>query len=395
MNGIRKGLSNKIHDYLFSKIHGGRLIYNTCWEDPRIDRKLLQIDSNSSIIMITSAGCNALDYLLDKPVSIHAIDMNFRQNALLELKKLFIQHTDYPTFFSMFGNGACDEYKTHYNSVRSYLTEDARAFWDKKITYFRSDSRRKSFYFHSASGDFAWFFTRFLFRMRRGIKDDIMALIESNSLEEQQEIYERIEPRLWNRITRRIVSHPLFLSLIGVPRPQVRLIEQEYEGGFNAYVREKLKTVLTELPVSENYFWRVYLTGSYTHECCPNYLKEENFSTFRETIHRIQTHTCTITDFLKGNPGSYSHYILLDHQDWLAQHAPEALKEEWEVILENSTPGTRILMRSAGITLDFLPDNLKRSLTFFTDKTRELHQQDRVGTYGSLHFSEVVSPNNV
>ena len=36
--------------------------------------------------MLTSAGCNALDYLLDGPAEIHAVDVNFRQNALLELK---------------------------------------------------------------------------------------------------------------------------------------------------------------------------------------------------------------------------------------------------------------------------------------------------------------------
>ena len=36
--------------------------------------------------MITSAGCNALDYLLDSPREIQAVDVNFRQNALLELK---------------------------------------------------------------------------------------------------------------------------------------------------------------------------------------------------------------------------------------------------------------------------------------------------------------------
>ena len=32
--------------------------------------------------MITSGGCNALDYLLDEPRRIYAVDMNPRQNAL-------------------------------------------------------------------------------------------------------------------------------------------------------------------------------------------------------------------------------------------------------------------------------------------------------------------------
>jgi hypothetical protein len=38
------------------------------------------------VVMITSAGCNALDYVLDLPAEIHAVDVNSRQNALLQLK---------------------------------------------------------------------------------------------------------------------------------------------------------------------------------------------------------------------------------------------------------------------------------------------------------------------
>ena len=70
------------------------LVYNTCWEDPRCDRQLLQINEESKLCMITSAGCNALDYLLDNPTEIHCVDMNPRQNALLNLKKSVIKNVD-------------------------------------------------------------------------------------------------------------------------------------------------------------------------------------------------------------------------------------------------------------------------------------------------------------
>jgi len=35
---------------------------------------------------LTSAGCNVLEYLLDSPAEIHAVDVNPRQNALLHLQ---------------------------------------------------------------------------------------------------------------------------------------------------------------------------------------------------------------------------------------------------------------------------------------------------------------------
>ena len=96
---------NKFSDNIFSKVHSSNLIYNTCWEDPRIDRKLLKIKEKDQIVMITSAGCNALDYSLDNPKEINCIDLNFRQNALLELKKVLINLGDYELFYEFFGNG--------------------------------------------------------------------------------------------------------------------------------------------------------------------------------------------------------------------------------------------------------------------------------------------------
>jgi S-adenosylmethionine-diacylglycerol 3-amino-3-carboxypropyl transferase len=60
-------LGNHAHDLLFKTIHQRYLIYNMCWEDPRIDRQLLGLDQHSKVVVLTSAGCNALDYLLDAP----------------------------------------------------------------------------------------------------------------------------------------------------------------------------------------------------------------------------------------------------------------------------------------------------------------------------------------
>ncbi len=50
---------NQLRDWTFRKIHGNNLVYNTCWEDPRCDRELLELKADSEVVMITSAGCNA------------------------------------------------------------------------------------------------------------------------------------------------------------------------------------------------------------------------------------------------------------------------------------------------------------------------------------------------
>jgi len=90
---------------VFNAIHGGQLVYNACWEDPRLDREALRLGPDDTVVVITSAGCNALDYALDGPRRIHAVDLNPRQNALLELKQAGIRALDFETFFQMFGRG--------------------------------------------------------------------------------------------------------------------------------------------------------------------------------------------------------------------------------------------------------------------------------------------------
>ena len=86
-------------------VHKGNLIYNTCWEDPVLDQVAFGLKPKDRVLVITSAGCNALDYLLAGVAGVHAVDMNPIQNSLLELKKAAIKVLDYDDFWRMFGEG--------------------------------------------------------------------------------------------------------------------------------------------------------------------------------------------------------------------------------------------------------------------------------------------------
>lgn len=388
MKRLKRKLAQGTHDLLFKAVHNRWLIYNASWEDPRIDRQLLSLDRNSRVVMLTSAGCNTLDYLLDSPAAVHAVDVNPRQNALLQLKLALIRRGHFEDLFKMFGEGSHRAFREIYSEVRSGLPEGAARFWDEKIRYFAGNGAKRSFYYYGTSGLFAWLVTRYLNRNPR-LRSELLALVAAQSLEEQAEIYARVEPLLWGRFISWSVRQPLALILLGVPRPQVRLINEQYPGGVIGYVSDKLKHVCTRVFMHDNYFWRVYLTGAYTPDCCPNYLRRENFAHLHACVDRVQVHTMTVTEFLQRNPGAYTHFVLLDHQDWLAQHNPEALAEEWRLILKNSRPGSKVLMRSAALDVDFLPEPARDSLRFFPELTARLHFQDRVGTYGSLHFAEV------
>jgi S-adenosylmethionine-diacylglycerol 3-amino-3-carboxypropyl transferase len=379
-----------LHQALFRTLHGSRLVYNATWEDPRIDRALLAIGPASEVVAITSAGCNVLDMLLDGPRAMHAVDVNPRQNFLLELKMALIREGNFADLFQFFGIGSHPGRAEVFRSVRRSLSAEAARYWSRRLSLFSPSGLRGSFYWRGTAGMAAWSIWRAVPLLGLNLRGLALALFAAGSLEEQRAIYAMAEPHLWKAWMRRFLSHPGLMSLVGVPPAQVRLIDASHPGGLAGYIQDKFRYVMTEVPARDNYFWRVYTTGSYTPDCCPGYLRRENQAALARGLDATRLHSSTLAGFLRRHPGAYSHFLLLDHQDWLAWHDPEGLREEWELILANSQPGTRILLRSAGLDCAFIPGEIVTRLRFRPDLTGPLHATDRVGTYGSLHLAEVI-----
>ncbi len=383
-----KGL-NHLRDWVFHQVHSNNLVYNTCWEDPRCDRELMQLDETSEIVMITSAGCNALDYMLDNPQHINCIDVNPRQNALLRLKLATFKSASFDDLFAMFGNGAHLEIDELYEQkLRTHLPEYAIKYWDKNLNYFNGRGIRKSFYHYGTSGTFAWMTNKYL-KAHKNLYKKVQQMFEAETLDRQAELYYEIERKILNRLMEWVMNRHFVMSLVGVPRSQQLLFVDKYERGALGYVQECLRKVFTKLPLHDNYFYHLYLNGSYTSSCCPSYLEENNFNTLRDRADRISNHNTTISQFLINHPKQYSHYVLLDHQDWLAANNRPALEEEWRLILQNSKPGTKILLRSAAHVVDFFPDFVLEAVDFEQLKTQETHERDRVGTYASVYLAIV------
>ena len=53
-----------------------RLVYTQIWEDPEADLAALRLPVGSTIVTISSGGCNALSYLTAQPAQVFAVDLN-------------------------------------------------------------------------------------------------------------------------------------------------------------------------------------------------------------------------------------------------------------------------------------------------------------------------------
>ncbi|QGV82931.1 DUF3419 family protein [Streptomyces ficellus] len=386
---------------MFTALHDRKLVYNACWEDPALDREALAIGPGDHVLVITSGGCNALDYLLAGAGRVTAVDVNPRQNALLELKAAGIRHLSHPEFFELFGTGRSPRaHEMYRDALRPDLTPFARRYWDGYIDAFAGRGWRNSFYYRGTSGLLAK--GLMLVLGLQGLGPHLEELLAAPTLERQRHLYEsrRMSERL--RAAARLASQPLALSLAGVPPEQRREIAEEYTGGTVQLVHDGLDAILGRLPLADNYFWRAYITGSYTPDCCPEYLKAANFPLLRGALARLDVRTTTVTGFLgrvRAEGRDVSKFVLLDHMDWMGWRDQPALAAEWQAIVDAARPGARVIYRSAGLHTRYLDpvhvvhDGRTRRLADLLHRhpglAARLHARDRVHTYGSFHIADL------
>ena len=384
---------------VFTAVHGNNLVYNTCWEDPRLDRVALEFGPDDRVMVITSAGCNALDYAITGPKHVHAVDMNPRQNALLDLKKSGIRNLEFDDFFMMFGEGRLPGVKEIYHQkLRSELPDWSRSFWDKKIKWF--DNKSKSFYFRGTSGAVAKALKLYTDRVIR-IRPHLDQLMSADTLDEQKEIYEKhLKKKFWSGIVKFALNRDTTMSLLGVPKAQRKQIDTQYKGGLLQFLQDCLQGVFVEIPMKENYFWQLYMNGKYTRECCPEYLTEAGFQTLKNgMVERVTTHTNSVQGFLEQSEEPISRFILLDHMDWLSDRFFPLLESEWQAIVNSATPNARIIWRSGGLQTDFIDQvqiqhngqltRVSPLLRFNQELASQLHEKDRVHTYGSFYIADL------
>ena len=386
---------------VFNMVHGNNLVYNTCWEDPRLDRVALDFQPDDDVLVITSAGCNSLDYALAGPRRVHAVDMNPRQNALLDLKLAAIRKLEFDEFFRMFGEGRLpDAQQVYQRQLRSELGDWSRGYWDRWIKFF--DNRRRPFYYRGTSGTFARMMMLYADRVIK-VRPHIDAILAAETLEEQQQIYhDHLREQFWSKSVRFAMNRDTTLSMVGVPKAQRRQVETQYEGGIVQFVEDCLDAVFTKLPITDNYFWRVYMNGRYTKDCCPEYLKEENFARLKDgLVDHVSVHTASVQQFLESHTGTISKFVLLDHMDWLSDRFFPMLEAEWQAIFDRAAPGARAIWRSGGLRTEFINEvqvvrdgklrPIHELLTYHSELAEELHEKDRVHTYGSFYIADLAA----
>ena len=375
---------------LFSSAFTG-LVYPQIWEDPVVDMQALDIGPDDHIVCIASGGCNMLSYLTAGPASITAVDLSPAHVALNRLKLAAATHLpDHASFFQMFGRADVKGNAALFDrAIAPYLDFASVDFWNARrgITGRRIEMFEQGFYRHGLLG-------RFIAGghiVARLLGVDLKTYLLCKTLDEQKAWFEaNLVPALDRPLVKWLARNRATLIGLGIPPQQYDELAGAADGDMLAVLKERLRALLCDYPLSENYFaWqainRAYRPG--LSGPVPPYLEERNFAALKANAGRAAIHNRSLTDLMREMPaGSKTGYVLLDAQDWMTD---AQLNDLWAQITRTAAPGARAIFRTAGIPT-ILPGRVDNAIlsrwNYREEQSRAWTLADRSAIYGGFHL---------
>lgn len=294
-------------------------IYSFVWEDPDEDILQMKINASDDMLIITSAGDNALNYVVNaSPASIHCVDMNPCQGHLLELKIAAFKRLSYEEVWALFGAGKHTDFPALLDQLAPDLSAPAYQFWSMHENSFET-----CFYKSGFAGNVVklleWLF---FFTGTRGAAKD---MINATNLPQQRAAWQKLRKAfISNTVGTFILANPVFLwRALGVPMNQLKMLKNE--GTALQYAIDTLDPIAHGTLLSaSNFHYLLPILQHYTPKSCPAYLKPENYELMSadagSALDALTLHTDTINNVLSGMaPDSLSKAIVMDHQDWFAE----------------------------------------------------------------------------
>lgn len=355
---MSKQLNSVSHDYIR---------YANCWEDADILLEGLSLQPGDRILSIGSAGDNSFSLLVNNPEIVVAVDINFVQLNLIELKKAAFKTLNYTDFISFLGFKPCDNRWELFQNVKKELSPELILFWTAK----KEEIKGGVIY----QGKFERYFQLFHKKILPFIhsKRKIKCLFEEKSEIEQQQFFEK----KWNNWRWRMLFKIFFSKSVMGKFGRDPQFLKEVEVPVSTFIIEQAKRHLSSKACQKNYFLYFILTGQFSNYL-PHYAREENFLKIKENVGQLSTFYGLAEDVFKQHKG-FNKFNLSNIFEYMNPDLFEKVSRDFS---ENGAVNARYAYWN--LMVPRLMSNTNSSLRLDQKRAKQLSNKDKGFFYGNF-----------
>ncbi|MBK21852.1 MAG: S-adenosylmethionine--diacylglycerol 3-amino-3-carboxypropyl transferase [Flavobacteriales bacterium] len=251
--------------------------YSNCWEDADVLCEGLNLQQNSKILSIASAGDNTFSLLTANPELVVAADLNSAQLNLMRLKIAAISELNHQEYLAFSGFTEGIKRVETYLKIRSNLSSEARNYWDSK----KQEIETGIIFCGKFERYFAFFHEKILPFIHG--KKTINKLFENKVDAEQLKFYSE----KWNSLRWKLLFKIFFSKFIMGRFGRDPAFLKEVDVPVGKFIYEKAQRHLSSANCQGNYFLSYILRGTFSNGL-PHYVRLHNYEIVKSNLSHLR-----------------------------------------------------------------------------------------------------------
>lgn len=278
----------------FQNVALDQLRYSLVWEGSSTLYRALNIQPDDHVLVITGAGCNVLNTLLQAPRQVTAIDLNPEQNRLLRLKCHVIEHHEHDVFRGLLGLDGPAPVAAGWVAVRPGLPAGEQAFWDAFFAQHPGGLL--------GAGRLEMYVNAFLGTLAPALQEQLRQLLHFDNIDEQQTYFQSVIEATDSGFRQQFITYFDAANLSKGRDPRLFRYAQE-SGGELFY--QRLQRHLGRVLLRDNFFSRFFFFGpvGLPEAILPPCYQSGNYAALRAQISSLQVATREATAYLLSDAG--------------------------------------------------------------------------------------------
>jgi len=349
--------------------------YAQCWEDADILIPALSIKEGQTVLSIASAGDNTFSLLAQKPAKIYALDLNPAQNACVEIRKAVYVKLEYKEMLEFLGVRDSSRRIQMYDGLKDLLPSEARIFWDKHLAEIQRGIGHV--------GKFEHYFEIFRKKAISLVHSEktINRLLQGGDYNTRVNFYNET----WDNLRWKLMFKLFFSRFVMGRLGRAPSFFRYVEGSVADRILSRAKYALTELNPADNPYLYWILKGTYG-QVLPFALREENFSTIRENIDKVECRLQSVEDFVETAAERSIHAF--NFSDIFEYMSEEEMERIFKLVLKVGNKGARIAYWNM-LAPRKCPESLKNQINSLDALAKELFEKDKAFFYSAFRVEEI------